>query len=197
MIARGGVDRNTVVLGLARGGVVVAAEVARTLELELDVLVVRKLGVPGHEELALGAIAGAGVRVLNHEVIDLLDLEQRQIDSVTARAAQELERCESACRGGREALAVRGRTVVLIDDGLATGCSMLAALAALRAGHPRRIVVAVPVAPAGICQELRRIVQEVLCIHNPDPFHAVGAWYGDFPQLDDQDVRGALSSVAS
>lgn len=184
---------DVVVLGLARGGVPVADEVARALEADLDVFVVRKLGVPGHEELALGAIASGGVRVLNDEVVAALGLDAATIDAITAGEVRELARREAAYRSGREPRPVRGRTAILVDDGLATGASVRAAITALRRLGPERIVVAVPVAPAETCEVLRGAADEVVCLATPEPFLGVGAWYDDFSQVGDDEVTRILA----
>ncbi|MHB8771962.1 MAG: phosphoribosyltransferase [Syntrophales bacterium] len=184
----------TVVLGLPRGGVVVAAEVARILGLPLDVFVVRKLGVPGYEELAMGAIATGGVRVMNEEVVRQINISAAAIEAVTRREEQELARREEAYRGKGPRLDVKGLTVILVDDGLATGATMRAAVQALREQAPRRIVVAVPTAAPDTCDEFRAEVGEVLCGITPTPFRAVGAWYEDFSQTTDEEVRQLLES---
>ena len=171
---------DVLVLGLPRGGMPVAYEVARALGVPLDVVVVRKLGVPGRKELAMGAIAPSGVRVLNEDVIQALNIPDRVIDAVAAREFRELERRERAYRGERPAPAVRGRTVILVDDGLATGSTMRAAVAAMRRLGPDRIIVAVPTASPATCAELRREADECLCVITPDPFHAISLWYRDF-----------------
>jgi len=183
---------DVVVLALPRGGVPVAYEVARSLDAPLDVFLVRKLGVPGHEELALGAIATGGVRLLNHGVVRSFEVTPRVIDEVTASEQAELERRARVYRGDRPPPEVRGKTVILIDDGLATGASMRAAIAALRQGEPARIVVAVPIASPSICDEFRDEVDEVVCARTPDPFYAVGMWYDDFSQTSDDEVRDLL-----
>ena len=184
------------VLGLPRGGVPVAAEVAAALGAPLDVFVVRKLGVPGHEELAMGAIASGGVRVLNDETVDALRIAPAEIEAATARAAAELRRREDLYRGGRPPLDVRGRSVILVDDGLATGSTMRAAAAALRRLGPARTVVAVPVAAPERCAALREEVDEVVCVLLPESFYAVGAWYEDFSQTTDGEVRRCLDGAA-
>jgi predicted phosphoribosyltransferase len=184
------------VLALPRGGVPVAYEVARALEAPLDVFLVRKLGVPGREELAFGAIATGGVRLLNDAIVAGLRIPPEVIDRVTAAEQEELERRERAYRGSRPAPAVRGRTVILVDDGLATGASMRVAVAALRQAHPARIVVAVPVAARETCAELRGEVDEAVCARTPDPFYAVGLWYEDFSQTTDAEVRQLLEESA-
>lgn len=185
---------DAVVLGLPRGGVVVAAEVARRLGLPLEVFVVRKLGVPGYEELAMGAIATGGVRVMNEEVLRQISVSAAAIEAVTRREEQELARREEAYRGKGPRRDVKGLTVILVDDGLATGATMRAAVRALRGQAPRRIVVAVPTAAPGTCDEFRAEVDEVLCGITPTPFHAVGAWYEDFSQTTDEEVRYLLES---
>jgi len=187
---------DVVVLALPRGGVPVAAEVARALGAPLDVFVVRKLGVPGHEEFAFGAIATGGVRVLNEDVVRALQIPDRVIDAVAAREQEELARRERVYRGDRPPLDVRGRTVILVDDGLATGATMHAAIQALRQQQPARIVVAVPTASPETCDELKRVVDEVVCATTPDPFYAVGLWYEDFSQTTDEEVRELLARSA-
>jgi len=185
-------QRDVIVLGLPRGGVPVAFEVARALDAPLDVFLVRKLGVPGHKELAMGAIASGGVRVLNEEVVRSLGVTEQAIERVTAREQRELERRESAYRGGEPVPDVRGRTAILVDDGLATGASMKAAVDALRARDPARVVVAVPVAPPETCAQFRNEVDEVVCADTPRPFFGVGAWYRDFSQTTDSEVKALL-----
>lgn len=185
-----------IVLGLPRGGVPVAAEVARELGAPLDLFVVRKLGVPGHEELAMGAIAGGGARVLNDEVVTRLGISEEAIERVTAAQAEELRRREEAYRDGRPPPQLRGKTVILVDDGLATGATMRAAVAALRQHAPERIVVAVPTAAAETCEALRPLVDEVVCLNTPEPFLAVGFWYENFSQTSDDEVRALLERGA-
>jgi len=187
---------DVLVLALPRGGVPVAYEVARTLGAPLDVFLVRKLGVPGQEELAMGAIATGGIRVLNDEVVTALQIPDEVIDSVAEEEWRELERRERAYRDGRPPPDVRGRTVILIDDGLATGSTMRAAVAALRRLGPARLVVAVPVASADTCEDLGAEVDEVVCACTPEPFHAVGLWYEDFTQTSDEEVRDLLERAA-
>lgn len=181
-----------VVLALPRGGVPVAFEVARALDAALDVFVVRKLGVPGQEELALGAVATGGVRVLNAELVAALDIPPRVLDAVTEREQQELARRETLYRGDRPAPELCGKTGILVDDGLATGASMFAAVQALRHRQPAHIVVAVPVAPPDTCEALRTVVDDALCAMTPEPFQAVGRWYEDFDQTSDDEVRALL-----
>ena len=180
------------VLALPRGGVPVAHEVAAALGVPLDVFLVRKLGVPGHEELAMGAIASGGVRVLNDDVVQHLHVPESVIDAVAREEQQELERRAREYRGDRPAPDVRGKTVILVDDGLATGSTMRAAAAALRRQQPARLVVAVPVAAQQTCEELRGEVDEVVCALTPEPFYAVGVWYEDFSQTTDNEVRALL-----
>jgi predicted phosphoribosyltransferase len=181
------------VLALPRGGVPVASEVARALGAPLDVFLVRKLGVPGHKELALGAIATGGVLLLNEEIVRGLGIPPRVIDRVAAEERAELERRESAYRDDRPPPEVRDRIVILIDDGLATGASMRAAVAALRQMRPARIVVAVPIAAPSTCEEFQDEVDEVVCARTPEPFYAVGLWYEDFTQTGDEEVRDLLA----
>lgn len=183
-----------VVLGLPRGGVPVAHEVAARLEAPLDVFVVRKLGVPGHEELALGAIASGGARVLNQEVVAVSGLSPREVEEVSARELGTLERQEELYRGSRHPLDLRGATVILVDDGLATGATMRVAVQALRARGVARIVVAVPVAPRETCAVLAAEADEVMCARTPDPFTAVGLWYRDFSPVSDETVRALLGA---
>jgi putative phosphoribosyl transferase len=186
---------DVIVLALPRGGVPVAYEVARALNAPLDIFIVRKLGLPGHEELAIGAIASGGMRVLNHDIVQGLKIPQTMIDTVTRQELQELERRERAYRGDRPPPEVRGRTVILIDDGLATGASMRAAVAALRAQNPARIVVAVPTAAPETCEALRPEVDEIVCATTPEPFYGVGRWYEDFSQTTDEEVRALLEEA--
>jgi putative phosphoribosyl transferase len=182
-----------IVLALPRGGVPVGFEVARALRAPLDVFLVRKLGVPGRKELAMGAIASGGVRLLNEDVVQVLKIPESVIDAVADEEQRELERRERLYRDDRPPPAVRGRTVILIDDGLATGSSMRAAVAALRRLEPARIVVAVPVAASATCQELQAEVDEVVCARTPEPFYAVGLWYEDFSQTTDEEVHNLLA----
>ncbi|MDT4943827.1 MAG: hypothetical protein QOH14_560, partial [Pseudonocardiales bacterium] len=184
-------------LGLPRGGVPVAYEVASALGAPLDVFLVRKLGVPGREELAMGAIASGGVVVLNEDVVRGLGITPEVIQGVVEREGKELLRREQAYREGRPALDVEGKTVILVDDGLATGASMRAAIQALRQLRPGRIVVAVPAAPESTCRELKSLVDDVVCATTPAPFFAVGASYWDFEQTSDEEVRDLLRATAS
>jgi predicted phosphoribosyltransferase len=183
-----------VVLGLPRGGVPVAYEVAVALDAPLDVFVVRKLGVPGHEELAMGAIASGGVTVLNDDVVHGLHIPADVIDDVARLESREVARREEAYREGRPPVDVAGATVIVVDDGLATGSSVRAALSALRNRHPARIVVAVPAAPESTCRELRGEAEGVVCATTPSPFYAVGQAYRDFTQTTDEEVRALLSA---
>ncbi len=182
-----------IVLALPRGGVPVAAEVARCLRLPLDVFIVRKLGVPGHEELAMGAIASAGVRVLNRDVLDAINAPEEILEAVTAVEREELQRREQDYRGDRPPPDVYGRTVILIDDGLATGATMRAAVAALRQKGAAKIVVAVPVGAASTCSELAAEVDQAICLIASDTFVGVGQYYEDFSQTSDDEVRELLA----
>jgi putative phosphoribosyl transferase len=188
---RGGV----LVLALPRGGVPVGFEIARALGAPLDVFVVRKLGVPGHEELAMGALATGGARVLNEEVVARVGISRAALDAVTAREREEVRRRELLYRGNRPPPEVRGRTVIVVDDGLATGATMRAAVAALRQQEPDRIVVAVPTGSAETSHDLRAEADEVVCLLTPEPFLAVGFWYEDFGQLSDDQVRSLLEAA--
>jgi predicted phosphoribosyltransferase len=184
---------NVVVLALPRGGVPVAYEVARTLAAPLDVFVVRKLGLPGHPELAMGAIASGAVRVLNNDVLESVPVSQAAIDAVTRTEQVELERRERAYRDGRPPVPIEGRVVILVDDGLATGSTMRAAVLAVRRLHPARVVVAVPVGAWQACQALGEVADEVVCPLTPELFSAVGLWYTDFTQTTDDEVRQLLA----
>jgi putative phosphoribosyl transferase len=188
---------DVLVLALPRGGVPVGYEVARRLGAPLDVFVVRKLGVPGHEELAMGALASGGVRVLNADVIQSLGISTEVIEAVTAREAEELARRERAYRGDRPPAEVAGRLVILVDDGLATGATMRAAATALRDRGPSRIVVAVPVGAPDACEALGRVVDDTICLLRPVWFSAVGAWYDDFSPTTDAEVRELLERAAA
>jgi putative phosphoribosyl transferase len=184
---------DVLVLGLPRGGVPVAAEVARALDAPLDVFVVRKLGVPGREELAMGAIASGGIRVLDPEIVSALGISEAEIELVAGREELELARREHLYRGARPPPQLAGRMVILIDDGLATGSSMRAAAAAVRQERPAKVIVAVPIAPAETCQALSREVDEVVCSMTPEPFQAVGLWYEDFSETTDDEIRRLLA----
>lgn len=189
-------DRQDVlVLALPRGGVPVAFEVAKELRAPLDIFLVRKLGVPGHEELAMGAIATGGVRVLNDDVVDYLGIPERVIEIITERELEELERRERIYRGDRPEPDVKGKTLILIDDGLATGSTIRAAAAALRQQQPARIVVAVPVSAPQTCDEYRIGVDEIVCTITPEPFLGVGQWYLDFSQTTDEEVHALLEEA--
>src|ERR1700704_5233944 len=188
---------DVIVLALPRGGVPVAYEVARALRAPLDVFVVRKLGVPGYEELAMGAVATGGVRVLNEQLVKRLGIPDHLIDAVAAREQQELARRERLYRGGRPTPDVRGRTVILVDDGLATGATMSAAIAALRELRPARIVVAVPTASPETCEEMRSKADDVICAITPEPFNAVGRWYRDFSQTTDEEVSALVARTST
>jgi putative phosphoribosyl transferase len=195
-VARSVAATDPLVLALPRGGVPVAFEVARKLQAELDIFLVRKLGLPGQEELAVGAIASGNVRVLNEDLVQELQLSPSLIDQIAFREQRELNRREQLYRQGRPAQPVEGRTIILVDDGLATGASMKAAAQALRLQAPRRIIVAVPVAAAEVCEEFRSYVDNVICDHTPSPFRAVGIWYQNFSQTTDDDVQSLLKQAA-
>lgn len=187
---------DVLVLGLPRGGVPVAYEVAQALSAPLDALLVRKLGVPGHEELAMGAVAIGGVRVLNDDVVSELGIPDEVIDAVAAAEGRVLERRNKLYRGGKNTPEVRGRTVILVDDGLATGTTMRAAVAALRPQGPARIVVTVPTAAPESCEQLKPDVDELVCVMTPDPFFAIGLWYEDFSPTSDETVCSLLERAA-
>jgi predicted phosphoribosyltransferase len=187
---------DVLVLALPRGGVPVAAEVARELGVPLDVYLVRKLGVPGHEELALGAIASGGTIVLNDDIVRGLAIPSTVIDTLVRQERHELERRERVYRGDRPIPDVTGRVVILVDDGLATGATMRAAVEALRARHPVRLVVAVPVGAPETCSALESLADEVTCAVTPEPFYAVGLWYADFDQTTDAEVQTLLEQAA-
>ncbi|MGA2510275.1 MAG: phosphoribosyltransferase [Candidatus Acidiferrales bacterium] len=180
--------KDVIVLGIPRGGVPVAFEVARALKAPLDIFLSRKLGVPGQEELAFGALATGGVRVLDRDLIAQVGISEREIDQIAASVKKELERRARVYRGLRPALNVKGKTVLLVDDGIATGSSMLAAINALRQMEPARLVVAVPVAPYDTCKRLRSVVDELVCVDTPETFYAIGQFYGDFSQVRDEEV---------
>lgn len=184
-----------IVLALPRGGVPVAFEVALALDAPLDVFVVRKLGLPEHKELAIGAIATGGVRVINEYIINTLNIPEETIDHIARQELQELERRERIYRGDRPPPEIHDRTVILVDDGLATGASMRAAVVGLRAQNPASIVVAVPTAAVETCESFESEVDEVVCAATPEPFYGVGAWYEDFSQTTDEEVRTLLQEV--
>ena len=190
-------DPNVVVLGLTRGGIPVAFEIAMVLRAPLDVCVVRRLGVPDRKELAMGAIASGGVLVLNDEVIEALKISTMMIGLVAAQEQNELERLECTYRGDAWQRDVSGRITIVVDDGLATGSTMRAAVAALRQLQPARIVVAVPVGDADTCARLRREVDELVCLHTPEPLQAVGLWYEKFGETSDRDVNRLLKTAAT
>jgi len=183
---------DVLVLGLPRGGVPVAFEVAKALQVPLDIWLVRKLGVPTQKELAMGAIATGGVRVLNQEVVNWLGISDEVIDKVAAQEQQELERRNQVYRGNRPAPDVRNRTIILVDDGLATGSTMHAAITSIRQQQPDRIIVAVPVAPPSVYKDFKHEADEIVCLQTPELFHAIGVWYVDFSQTTDQEVRDLL-----
>lgn len=187
---------NVLVLALPRGGVPVAAEVARTLKVALDVFVARKLGVPGHEELAMGAIASGGVCLVNAEIVVALRITPAQIEETVTRETQELERREELYRGARAALDVRDRSIILVDDGLATGYTMRAAIAALRQRSPHAIIAAVPVAARSTCEQINMEADAAICLYMPFEFVAVGQWYRNFAQTSDEEVRHLLEEAA-
>jgi len=186
------VRSDVIVLALPRGGVAVGREVAEILDAPLDVLVVRKLGFPGQDELAMGAIASGGARVLNEDLLSQTGLPRDRVEAVVAREREELARREELYRGNRPAPAVAGKTVIVVDDGLATGSTMLAAVQALRSQDPARVVVAVPTAPPQTCAALEAVADEVVCLRQPYPFYAVGLSYEDFSEVGDEEVRRLL-----
>jgi len=187
---------DVLVLALPRGGVPVGYEVAKALNAPLDVFIVRKLGVPGHEELAMGAIATGGTRVLSSPVIEQLNIPPSVIDRVASREEEEIRRREYLYRGNNPAPNISNKIVILVDDGLATGSTMKAAISALRRQNPKKIVVAVPTAPADTCEELRGEADEVICAATPEPFYAVGLWYEDFAQTTDDEVKKLMRRAA-
>ena len=188
---------DVVVLALPRGGVPVGFEVAKALHAPLDVFVVRKLGLPGQVELAMGAIGSGGVRVLNRDLLRALRIPEEVVDQITQEEHRELERREREYRDGRSPVDVRGKTVILVDDGLATGSSMRVAVLALKQKEPAQVVVAVPVAPADTCAELQSVADKVVCAVTPQPFLGVGQWYADFSQTSDEEVRELLRRAAT
>jgi predicted phosphoribosyltransferase len=187
---------DVIVLALPRGGVPVGYEVAKALGVPFDVFVVRKLGVPGHEELAMGAIASGGLLVLDPGIVRTLGISGSEIERAVDAELRELERREAAYRDGREPPQLEGKTVILVDDGLATGSTMRAAALAVRQAKPQQIVAAVPVAARETCDEFRDVVDEVVCVLTPSPFRAVGLWYDDFSQTSDEEVRELLAQAA-
>ena len=188
---------DVLILGLPRGGVPVAYEVARELNAPLDVFIVRKLGVPGHEELGMGAIATGGVRTLHEGIIREIGISPQTIEAVSAREQAELERRERLYRGDRPAPTIKGRTVVIVDDGLATGSTMKAAIQAVRQQDPRQVIVAVPTAPSETCEQLKESADHVVCALTPEPFFSVGGSYADFTQITDGEVRDLIASAAN
>ena len=188
---------DVLILGLPRGGVPVAYEVARELNAPLDVFIVRKLGVPGHEELGMGAIATGGVRTLQDGIVRELGISPQTIEAVSAREQAELERRERLYRGDRPAPTIKGRTVVIVDDGLATGSTMKAAIQAVRQQDPRQVIVAVPTAPSETCEQLKESADHVVCALTPEPFFSVGGSYADFTQITDGEVRDLIASAAN
>jgi putative phosphoribosyl transferase len=184
---------DVVVMALPRGGVPVAYEVARELHTPLDILIVRKLGAPGHEELAVGAIASGGISVVNREIINSLHISEDALQRIAAREQKELERREHEYRGNLPIRDISGKTMILIDDGLATGATMWAAVSALRQRKPAAILVAVPTAARQVCEAFREIADDVICGITPEPFHAVGLWYVEFDQTTDAEVRQLLA----
>jgi putative phosphoribosyl transferase len=189
-------DPSVIVLALPRGGVPVAYEIATRLGAPLDVLVVRKLGVPGYAELAMGAIASDGIRIVDRRVIDMLGVSREAFDAVVARERTELDRRERAFRAGRPRFDIAGRTVIVVDDGMATGASMAAAIDAVRTRQPARTIGAAPVAPPEVCDAIEDRADEMVCLVTPARLHAVGAWYVDFTQTRDDEVRALLDTAA-
>ncbi len=189
--------KDVIVLALPRGGVPVAAEIARELDAPLDVMLVRKLGAPWQPELAMGAIASGGVRVMNPEVVRGMGISPEEIEKVAADELRELQRRETAYRGDRPWPDLSGRCVILVDDGLATGATMQAAIEAVKAQNPACVVVAVPVAPPDTVRALEPLVDEVICLFQPEPFMAIGQWYQDFSQLTDTEVEALLAEANS
>jgi len=187
-------DRTAVhVFALPRGGLPVAFEIAQAIHAPLDIFLVRKLGVPGHEELAMGAIATGNVRLLQSDIVEAFGISSQMIDAATEEGLQELARRERAYRGSRPEPVVRGKTIILVDDGLATGSTMRVAVAALKEQQPKRMIVAVPVAAPEACNELKDEVDEIICLETPPSFSAVGLWYDDFSQVTDHEVRELLA----
>jgi len=185
--------RNDVlVLGIPRGGVPVAFQVAADLYAPLDVFVVRKLGTPSQPELAFGAIASGGIRILDAQIVESMGISEAEIERITAEESKELDRRERAYRGGRAPLNIRNKIVILVDDGIATGASTRAAIAALRELKPAQIVLAAPMAPASTCRHLRQEVDDLVCLETPEPFYAIGAFYEDFSQVSDEEVTTLL-----
>lgn len=184
--------QDLLILALPRGGVPVAFPVAKTLNVPLDICIVRKLGVPSHKELAMGAIAAHGVIILNYDVIESLGINQETINLVAKKELQELARRDHAYRGERPPINVHHKTVILVDDGIATGSTIRAAIAILKQQQPDKIIIAIPVAPADVCDQLRLEVDEVICLQTPEPMSAIGLWYDNFSQTTDEEVRELL-----
>ncbi|MGB6295689.1 MAG: phosphoribosyltransferase [Rivularia sp. (in: cyanobacteria)] len=183
---------DVIVLALPRGGVPVGFEIAKELNIPFDVCVVRKLGIPHHKELAMGAIASNGVRVLNYDILSEWNIPDKIIDKVSAKELRELRRREHSYRDNRSVINVKNRTVILVDDGIATGSTMRAVIALMRQQKPKQIIVAVPVAPKSVCKELQTEVDKLVCLAMPEPFYAVGLWYDNFPQTSDEQVHQLL-----
>lgn len=188
---------DVLVFALPRGGVPVAYEIAQGLNVPLDVIVVRKLGVPNQEELAMGAIASGGVRILNEQILSQLDISDDRVARIALNEERELERRERLYRGDQPLPDLQGYTVIVVDDGLATGATMWAAIVALRKLQPARIIIAVPVAAPQTCQDLQNQVDDIVCIAKPSPFYSVGLWYEDFPQTTDDEVCDLLTKAAN
>jgi putative phosphoribosyl transferase len=188
---------DVIVLALPRGGVPVGHAIAERLQADLDVIVVRKLGVPSHEELAMGAVASGGLRILNRDIVALARIDDAMIDKIVRAELQEIARREARYRRGAPAPPLRGRTVIIVDDGLATGSTMMVAVQAVRREHPQRIVIAVPVAASDSRDELAELVDEMICLYTPDPFRAVSVWYEQFDQTSDDEVIDLLSGAPS
>lgn len=186
---------DVLVLALPRGGVPVAFQVAKELHVKLDIFIVGKLGVPGHEELAMGALAWGDVTVLNQEIISTLSISENSILNVKEKESQELKRRNLEYRDQKPFPVIENKTIILIDDGIATGATMRAAIAALKQLNPVKIIVAIPVAPIDACEEIRSTVNDLLCLETPEPFYAVGTWYDDFSQTTDQEVRELLAEA--
>ena len=189
--------QDLLVLGVPRGGLPVAMEVASALQAPLDIFVSRRLGVPGQEELAFGAVASGGARILDEDIVNAVGISEAEIERIAAREKHELERREQVFRAGRPPLNVEGKIVVLVDDGIATGASIRVAIAALRQRRPAEIVVAAPVVPLSTCERLRREADEVICVHTPQNFYAIGEFYDDFSQVTDEEVMELLRQAAS
>ena len=188
-------QEDVILLALPRGGVPVACEIVQVIKAPMDLLIVRKLGLPGEEELAIGAIASGGIRILNQDIIDILGINQMTVDRVTEQEIVELQRREQQYRGNRPALDVHDCRVILVDDGLATGATMLAAIRAVRTRHPAQVVVAIPTASTQAIYLLRQEADEIHYVIAPEPFEGVGRWYEDFSQTTDEEVRSLLKKA--